>query len=93
MGFHTIIKTIFEIALSLGFYSGTISDIMVLARADALAQAVIDGLITQVQADWLSSRGNQTPATSYCDGSCDGDPTADGIEQKANIRVQYNGRR
>ena len=81
-------ETISEIALSLGFDSGTISDILAQARADALAQAVLDGLITQVQADWLASRGSQTPGSG--DGVCDDDCTADGIEQKINTRVQQN---
>jgi hypothetical protein len=58
-----------------------ISNILVQARADALAQAVEDGLITQEQADWLASRDNQNPAASYGDGICDGtgDCIADGI--------------
>jgi len=65
-------ETISSIALSLGFDSATISNILMQARADALAQAVADGLITQEQADWIASRGNQTPAASYGDGICDG---------------------
>jgi len=83
-------ETISEIALSLGFDSGTISDILVQARADALAQAVLDGTITQDQADWLASRGSQTPASG--DGVCDDDCTADGVGQKMNTRVQQNQR-
>jgi hypothetical protein len=61
-----------------------ISNILVQARADALVQAVDLGLITQEQADWLVSRGNQNPATNYEDGICDGtgDCTADGAYQQ-----------
>jgi len=81
-------ETITEIALSLGFDSGTISDILALARADALAQAVVLGLITQEQADWLASRGTQTPGTGDGDCVCDDDCTPDGIEQKMNTRVR-----
>ncbi len=65
-------ETISQIGLSLGFDLDTISEIMTQARIDALAQAVAIGLITQEQADWLASRGNQTPAASYGDGICDG---------------------
>jgi hypothetical protein len=79
-------ETISEIALSLGFDPGTISDMLAKARADALAQAVVLGLITQEQADWLASRGTQTPGTG--DGVCDDDCTPDGIEQKMNTRVR-----
>ena len=79
-------ETITEIALSLGFDPGTISEMLAQARADALGQAVLLGLITQEQADWLASRGTQTPGTG--DGVCDDDCTADGIEQKTNTRVR-----
>ena len=65
-------ETISQIGLSLGFDLDTISEIMTQARIDALAQAVAIGLITQEQADWLASRGNQTPAASYGVGICDG---------------------
>ena len=74
-------ETISQIALDLGLDPTTI---LVQARADALVQAVADGLITQEQADWLASRGNQNPAASYEEGICDGtgDCTADGANQQ-----------
>ena len=74
-------ETISQIALDLGLDPTTI---LVQARADALVQAVDLGLITQEQADWLASRGNQNPAASYEDGICDGtgDCTADGANQQ-----------
>ena len=50
-------ETILAIALSLEFDSVEIRDMIVAARADVLAQAVVDGLITQEQADWLASHG------------------------------------
>ena len=85
-------ETISSIALSLGFDSALISDMLVQARTDALAQAVADGLITQEQTDWLASRGNQTPAASYSDGICDdtGDCIADGTYQSTMTK---NGNR
>ena len=64
-------ETISQIVLSLGS-DLDISEILTQARTDALIQAVNDGLITQVQADWLASRGNRNPAASYGDGICDG---------------------
>ncbi|MBU0512788.1 MAG: hypothetical protein KJ638_13960 [Chloroflexi bacterium] len=81
-------ETLTQIALSLGFDSATISDILTQARADALAQAIASGLITQEQADWLASRGNQTPAASYGDGICDGtgDCVPDGTYQSAMMK-------
>jgi hypothetical protein len=86
-------ETFSQIALDLGFDPTTISDILVQARADALAQAVADGLITQVQADWLASRGNQNPDASYVDGICDGtgDCTADGPYQQSAMMKNSHG--
>jgi len=77
-------ETFSEIALSLGFDSTAISDMLTQARLDALAQAVAEGLISQEQADWLASRGSSTSGTGYgtgtgiCDGDCDGDGIPDG---------------
>ncbi len=81
-------ETFAQIALSLGFDSATISDILTQARADALAQAVASGLITQEQADWLASHGSQTPAASYGDGICDdtGDCVPDGTTTNAMVK-------
>ena len=74
-------ETLSQIALDLDLDPTTI---LVQARADALVQAVDLGLITQEQADWLASRGNQNPAANYEDGICDGtgDCTADGANQQ-----------
>jgi len=85
-------ETIYEIALSLGFDSESINDILIQARLDALAQAVAAGLITQEQADWLASHGNQTRATGDGDGVCDGTCFPDGSEQKINTRARNNHR-
>ena len=63
-------ETLADIALSLGFDYTAISDMLAQARSDALAQAVADDLITQEQADWVASHGNQNPAASYGDGIC-----------------------
>jgi len=77
-----------EIALDLGFEEDQIFDLLDEARAEALAQAVEDGLITQEQADWMlehphrgEGRGEgMGPEISpngdgvpYGDGTCDGD--------------------
>ncbi|MEN8171508.1 MAG: hypothetical protein ABFS03_01365 [Chloroflexota bacterium] len=84
-------ETISSIALSLGFDSSAISDILVTARADALAQAVLDGTLTQEQADWLASRGTDAPALGIGDGTCDGDCTPDGTNQKT--MTKFNQRK
>lgn len=86
-------ETFSQIALSLGLDPTTISDILVQARTDALDQAVADGLITQDQADWVASRGNQNPAASYEDGICDGtgDCTADGAYQQSAMMKNSHG--
>ena len=46
-------------------------------RAEDLSQSVADGYLTQEQADWLASRGNETPALINDDGTCEGDCLAD----------------
>ena len=71
-------ETFADVALSLGFDYTTISEMLSQARADALAQAVLDGTITQEQADWLASTGNTNPAASYGDSACLADGTCDG---------------
>lgn len=76
-------ETFATIALELGYDYAAISEMIVAARADALAQAVVDGLITQEQADWLSSRGNLMPAVNDGEGFCDlsGECLEDGVRQ------------
>ena len=83
-------ETISQIALDLGFDPTTI---LVQARADALAQAVTDGLITQEQADWVASRGNRNPAANYEDGICDGtgDCSADDANQQSAMMKNNHG--
>jgi len=73
-------ETFSDIALNLGFDYTAINTMLVEARADAVVQAIADGLITQETADWLASHGNDSPAASYGDGICDGtgDCLADG---------------
>jgi hypothetical protein len=84
-------ETIFDIGLSLDFDATTIGEIVTQARADALVQAVALGLITQEQADWLASRGNQDPIANYVDGICDGtgDCLADGISLNTMTKNTY----
>ena len=91
-------ETISQIGLSLDFDLTTVCEILTQARINALAQAVATGLITQEQADWLASRGNQSPAASYGDGICDGtgDCITDGTSQstmlkKATAKVTASG--
>ncbi|MBT3390135.1 MAG: hypothetical protein HN413_06960 [Chloroflexi bacterium] len=71
-------ETFADVALSLGFDYTAISEMLAQARADALTQAVLDGTITQEQADWLASTGTNNPAASYGDGTCLTDGTCDG---------------
>lgn len=71
-------ETFAVVALSLGFDYTAIREMLSQARADALTQAVLDGTITQEQADWLAATGNNSPAGSYADGTCLTDGTCDG---------------
>ena len=84
-------ETFSEIALGLGSDPAEISSMIVNARADAMAQAVVDGLISQIQVDWLASRGNQIPAANFGEEVCDftGDCLEDGIQQNTMMEYGY----
>jgi len=82
-------ETVSAIALSLGFDSAAVSDILVGARSDAMAQAVLDGTLTLEQADWIASRGNESPALINGDGTCDGDCQPDGTSQTTMTMANY----
>jgi len=86
-------ETFSDIALSLGFDYTAINTMLLEARADAITQAVADGLITQEMADWLKLHGNDNPATGYGDGICDGtgDCLVDGSYQ--NMMAQKGQRK
>ena len=62
-------ESVYDIAISLGFDADSFSEIMILARIDALTQAVDLGLLTQEQADWVASRGFGT-AMNVGTGDC-----------------------
>ena len=64
-------ESVYEIAISLGFDAGSFREIMILARIDALTQAVDLELLTQDQADWMASRGFGT-AMNVGNGDCAG---------------------
>ena len=84
-------ETFSSIAFSLGFDSIAIRDMIVSARADALAQAVADGLLTQEQVDWMASHGNRMPAANYGEGICDGtgECLEDGVQQSTMMEYGY----
>ncbi len=80
-----------DIALTLGFDYAEISDMIAAARAEALAQAVVDELISQEQVDWMASRGNRMPAENFGDGICDetGECLEDGVQQSTMMEYGY----
>jgi len=51
-------ETMYDIALSAGFTAEEFPAIMTEVRTAALAEAVKANVITQEQADWMTSRGN-----------------------------------
>jgi hypothetical protein len=72
---HEAGETFWEIAEGQGFTLEEAQELMLQVRADALTQAVADGLLTQEQADWMSSRMSLMEANGYGPGSgeCDGE--------------------
>lgn len=59
-------QTLYEVALAQGLTQTEFVDAMQAARAEALAQAVADGGLTQAQADWMTSRMAQNGAPGNC---------------------------
>lgn len=55
-------ETLADIAADLGFDLAEIREIFSEVRSEALDSAVDDGILTQEEADWLSSRGRGNPA-------------------------------
>ena len=67
---HEAGETAYDIAISQGLSADEATALIAEARADALAQAVSDGLITQDQADWMLERqGSMGARGGDCDGS------------------------
>ena len=67
-------ETLVEIGLSLGFDAETVIDLRIEARIAALNQAVVDGVLTAEQAEWLISRLDNSQAginAGTCTGDCD----------------------
>jgi hypothetical protein len=62
-------ESLIKIALSLGFSPEAALEILAEARTDALSQGVEEGLLSQDQADWLSSRAFGTRGY-YGAGDC-----------------------
>jgi len=82
-----------EIALELGYDVTEINEIVAQAHSDALAQALVDGLVTQEEYDWLSrDRGSMGASkgagTGVCTEDCtvDGGPLFDGTRQNKGYR-------
>jgi hypothetical protein len=66
-------ESLVEIGISLGFDQQAILALHEEARLAALTQAVVDGLISQEDADWLISRlgfGQYGENAGFCTGDC-----------------------
>ena len=68
---HDAGETLWDIAEEQGLSVEEIQDLMLTARSTALDQAVVDGTITQEQADWMLDHMSQgwENGTAECDGS------------------------
>lgn len=70
-------ETMWQVAQAQGLTDEQITDLMITTRAEALQQAVADGVLSQEQADWMSQRMQQG---QFGNGNCpmhdnDGDYT------------------
>ena len=72
-------ETLVDIGLSLGFDAQTVIDLRVEARIAALNQAVVDGLLTAEQAEWMLSRLDNSQAGINA-GTCTEDCTGIGLQ-------------
>jgi len=61
-------ETMYDIALANGVKAEDVSALMIEVRTNALNAAVKAGVITQVQADWMSSRGFGRGGMGYGNG-------------------------
>lgn len=71
---HASGDTLWELAEARGFTSEQFQELVQQARSEALNQAVVEGVISQEQADWMLSRMSRGWAAGYGPGSglCDG---------------------
>lgn len=65
-------ETLMEIGISLGFSADAVWEMLDSARVEAYNQAVLDGILTEEDVDWLSSRGTRIGGY-YGAGDCLGD--------------------
>jgi len=63
-------ETFYQIALTQGIAADEIPALMQMARSQALAAALADGIITQEQADWMSQRMQARQQNGYGYGNC-----------------------
>jgi Spy/CpxP family protein refolding chaperone len=63
-------KPMYQIALDNGIKQEDLTDFMNAVHADAFAQAVKDGVITQEQADWMLQRMQNRYQNGYGPGKC-----------------------
>jgi hypothetical protein len=63
-------ETMYDIAIASGIKAENFPALMIEVRANALSAAVKDGVITQEQADWMSSHGFGRGGMGYGKGGC-----------------------
>jgi len=64
-------ETMYDIAIANGVTAEAFPALMTEVRTNALTAAVKDGVITQTQADWMSSRGFGRSGMGYGNGNTD----------------------
>ena len=62
-------QTLADLAEAYGVDLTELFEVMDSARAEAIAQAVKDGTLTQAQADWMLARHASRHGSGLCDGS------------------------
>jgi hypothetical protein len=82
-------ETMYDIAIASGIKAEDFPALMIEVRTNALSAAVKDGVITQEQADWMSSRGFERGGMGYGNGGC---PMQNGTVAGYGPGMMGNGR-
>ena len=86
-------ETMYDIAIADGVNADDFSSLMIEVRSAALSAAVKDGVITQAQADWMSSRGFGRGGMMNGNGNGTGDcPMQNGTGTGYGPGMMGNGR-
>ncbi|HSM54596.1 MAG TPA: hypothetical protein VK879_00445 [Candidatus Sulfomarinibacteraceae bacterium] len=84
-------QTLYELAQELGIDMDTVWEAMRAVKAEAIEQALADGLITEAQAEWLLSRPGPGAGMGAGLGPCNGTGEPQGNAYRGSMRGTGQG--